>query len=174
MKCQHIKKGIKGFVSVSIFDRFWENVEIPPNENDCWIWTGLKSKKGYGSISLIGKKMMRAHRLSWELYNKREIPYWLLACHVCDNPSCVNPNHIFIGTHKDNARDSMKKGRFFATRKQPSGHCSLGHEPTISNTYTYPSGRKECRICRANRHGMLRGFNGNPVLSAAALLEEGE
>ena len=87
------------------------------NENGCWIWQGvLRSKndikRPYGVIHFkkgIGG-MILAHRYFYEQkYGK--IPKGMFACHKCDNPRCVNPDHIFIGTHTDNMRDKVKKGR---------------------------------------------------------------
>jgi len=86
--------------------RFWANVQ---KTRSCWEWIRYKNTKGYGMITIHGKPVM-AHRLSWEMRNG-PIPEGLCACHHCDNPSCVNPGHIFIGTAQDNIRDSYLKSR---------------------------------------------------------------
>lgn len=78
-------------------------------KNGCIVFTGLKSPKGYGKIRFQGKHY-RAHRLSYILENG-EINSNVLVCHKCDNPPCVNPDHLFIGTAKDNAIDRKNKGR---------------------------------------------------------------
>ena len=75
----------------------------------CWWWTGCRNDKGYGRVKYHGR-MWTAHRLIYSL-DIRPIPPGLLACHHCDNPSCVNPDHIFIGTALDNHKDRDAKGR---------------------------------------------------------------
>jgi hypothetical protein len=84
--------------------------KIVKKPNDCIEWTGPKNNKGYGSACVNGKVLM-IHRLIWEL-EKGPIPKGIYVCHCCDNPSCINIEHLFLGTQKDNMRDCMKKGRF--------------------------------------------------------------
>ena len=74
----------------------------------CWNWRRAKTKNGYGTT---GTKNTYVHRLAFELW-KSDIPKGFLVCHHCDNPKCFNPDHLFIGTHKDNCWDAIKKGRF--------------------------------------------------------------
>lgn len=83
-------------------ERYWSFVAKTDN---CWLWTGGKDQKGYG-----GFMGMKAHRFGWQLQNG-PIPPGLLCCHHCDNPSCVRPDHLFIGTPKDNSQDMVAKGR---------------------------------------------------------------
>jgi hypothetical protein len=87
-------------------DRLWKNTD---RSTGCWIWLGLKSQKGYGSISYQGKGV-RTHRLAWQLTNG-QIPPGMMVCHSCDNPSCINPDHLFLGTNSDNQKDRVSKGR---------------------------------------------------------------
>lgn len=92
--------------------RFWDKVNIQ-SENGCWIWTKKVDRWGYGLF--VHKEngtrfYLLAHRVVWQLcYGK--IPEGLLVCHHCDNPPCVNPKHLFLGTDKDNAQDCIRKGR---------------------------------------------------------------
>jgi len=82
------------------------------NENGCWEWQGCKDSYGYGLIRSYdnSKKNIRTHRLSYEIYNG-SIPLGMLVCHTCDNVKCCNPDHLWLGTHKDNNEDARKKGR---------------------------------------------------------------
>ena len=79
------------------------------SKTDCWMWTGWTDNKGYGGL-MHKNKPLKAHRLSWEIH-KGPIPEGLYVCHHCDTPPCVNPDHLFVGTAKDNTHDAIKKGR---------------------------------------------------------------
>lgn len=88
--------------------------------SDCWIWTAHRNHNGYGKATFRGKRY-RAHRLSFAFFNKKKIGK-LMVCHSCDNPGCVNPSHLFLGTGRDNIHDSIKKGRriqMYKNRKAP-------------------------------------------------------
>ena len=92
--------------------RFWKFVN-KLSKDECWNWIGNKMPKGYGRFSLGAKSQGSdgAHRVSWRIANKRDIPAGMHIMHSCDNPSCVNPKHLSIGTAKENTQDMIRKGR---------------------------------------------------------------
>ena len=81
----------------------------PEPMSGCWLWTGPHYPDGYGRLWVNGKHSL-AHRLQWERFNG-PIPKGMLICHHCDTPPCINPDHLFLGTHTDNMRDAARKGR---------------------------------------------------------------
>lgn len=102
---------------IPIDQRFWNKVK---KTKSCWIWGGCKDKNGYGRIG-IGKKNLRTHRFSYEL-NIGKITEGLFVLHKCDNPSCVNPEHLKVGTHKENQHDKSIRRRISGKRNPNYRH----------------------------------------------------
>jgi hypothetical protein len=93
----------------ALAERFWEKVE---KSDDCWLWASCIGSRGYGHFWVGGKKRQNlAHRVAWELANGKSVPDGMVVMHSCDNPACVNPAHLFVGSHQDNKIDSVRKGR---------------------------------------------------------------
>jgi hypothetical protein len=110
--------------------RFWSRVDkekssVFYNGERCWEWTAWTNKGGYGRMR-IGLRKILAHRFAYQITNG-EVPDGLLVCHQCDNPSCCNPSHLFLGTNQDNVDDRDRKGRM--ARGERNG------------TYTHPESR---------------------------------
>lgn len=92
----------------SLEDAFWHHVEPAPWDS-CWEWVGARATFGYGTMGYSNRQWL-AHRASW-IIHFGPIPDGMEVCHTCDNPSCVNPYHLFLGSHLDNMRDMATKGR---------------------------------------------------------------
>ena len=123
--------------------RFWAKVNKEA-DNGCWEWTGAISTRGYGQFG-VNKIAKSTHRISY-IMHKGEIPDGLMICHTCNNPPCINPNHLYAGTGKDNAQQAVADGRLAPQQKT---HCIKGHEFTEENTFLrVRKGRGTTRVCR--------------------------
>jgi hypothetical protein len=114
--------------------RFWAKV----NKTDgCWGWTGASDCRGYGSIRIGGRyePQVGAHRLSWVIH-RGEISEGLFVLHRCDNPNCVRPDHLFLGTHQDNMNDMAEKKRAASGETHGSRTCP-GRLPSGDSHWTH-------------------------------------
>lgn len=133
-------------------DRLWEKVDRagpvhPVLGTRCWIWTRGLTTSGYGSISTGNGRTSATSRVAWEVTNG-PIPAGLFACHHCDNPPCCNPEHLFLGTHADNARDMAEKGRANAHLRRGEANGSRKHperRPRGDRHWTQTSPSLVCR-----------------------------
>lgn len=145
------RRGI-GRVARPYLDRFWENVQ--KSNDGCWIWTASVSRAGYGDIWVglrPGVRIIKVHRLSWEIHYG-PIPDGLFVCHRCDNPRCVRPDHLFLGTHTDNMRDASAKGRLRSTHESAFRQCDWEFKQAWQTFHmTHARLRLVCSTCNLRR-----------------------
>ena len=131
---------------------FWSTVDqdgptMPNMDTNCWVWTKSCNSDGYGKIGFRWEGRI-ASRYSYYLNVDSNFDRSLDVCHHCDNPKCVRPSHLFLGTAKDNMQDMSKKGRHF---KQKMTHCAQGHEYVTKNIYLRENNARRCLTCKRNR-----------------------
>lgn len=109
-------------------ERFWAKVE---KTETCWLWRGALFRRGYGCFSIKHKSHL-SHRVAWEITHG-PIPEGMLVCHKCDNPLCVRPDHLFLGTPKDNMDDKTQKGRARYTARNNPSHGEKSWKATLTD-----------------------------------------
>lgn len=114
--------------NMSYEERFFQKVN---KTESCWLWTGALNSRGYGSFRFNGKSES-AHRYSFRYFNG-EIQPGMIICHKCDVPACVNPQHLWEGTHLDNNQDCIAKGRFVQSSGNKQGHNQYKNNKMLKN-----------------------------------------
>lgn len=138
----------------SLEERLWSRVVKSHDPNGCWEWTGTTNRSGYGLLRIPGRRsMVAAHRLAWELTygpipQSDDPKQELCVLHRCDNPKCVNPSHLFLGTRLDNNADKMAKGRHRALAGDASPRHSLTFEKVRLIRQLYQAGMNRNQIAK--------------------------
>ena len=135
----------------SLQERFFSKVDVSGGPDACHEWRAAKNPKGYGRFAFGGRNAL-AHRVAWILARgpilAQSRDEQSLVLHKCDNPGCVNVNHLFLGSNQDNLDDMRGKGRY-VNSKWSQTHCKHGHAFNESNTAVCKDGARRCRTCHA-------------------------
>jgi hypothetical protein len=148
-------------------ERFFAKIDIPDDENDCWTWLACKNALGYGNIGLSGHILL-AHRASYELL-VGTIPDGMCILHSCDNPSCVNPNHLRIGTRQDNMDDKVSRGRCSCLRGENAPNAKLTQAEVDAIRLEYTGAMTQTRL--AAKYGVTQMQIGNIVNNRSWVVE---
>ena len=152
--------------------KFWARVDkngpIPshvPNLGRCWLWTGAtRGDLGHGCFVVAPAGVFEAHRVSWVIRHGRDVPIGKLVLHKCDNPICIRPFHLFLGSYKDNSRDMVLKGR--------QNNVSQVGEKNTNSRLTEDHVREIRRLCTEKNHthrAIAKMFNVGPENVSAIL-----
>lgn len=127
-------------------NRFWSKVSITAQSDKCWVWNGNKHR-GYGKFSITHTKNSIASRVAYYLHTNAD-PFGKIVCHSCDNPSCCNPNHLFLGTSKENTKDMIQKGRHRCAYGVNHGKAKLSEDDIISIRNKVVNGESQTDVAK--------------------------
>lgn len=154
----------------TLAQRMWSRAVKQPG--GCWEWQGYRMPSGHGQIGIPGRRVTTTHRVAWEIANGRAIPQGLMVRHRCDNPPCINPKHLEIGTAADNSRDAVERGRVARGISHP--HTRLSEAQVIEiraryRRFTVPG----LRGYRSNRDYLASeyGVSGKYIVAIAGRRE---
>ena len=166
---------------IDLKERLLSHIKINP-EKQCWEWQGSK-RNGYGRM-IVGsrkdgtRKSKSAHRVSYEIYHG-EIPTDMVVCHKCDNPCCVNPSHLFVGTVQDNVSDREAKSRNKIQNGSKNGRAKLNENQVLEIRKKRNSGMsfekiaKEYGVCKKTIIRAVSGYNWKVVFPEAPKMKGG-
>lgn len=146
-----------------IKDRFNKNIIFSDNPDDCWIWKGARNSFGYGRFGVPGNSGIYAHRFSYEMH-KGKIENKLFVCHSCDNPSCVNPKHLWLGTAKDNIHDMINKNRNASGYKEGKNGKKIKNKFPFRMQFhgsSHPCSKLNEEIVKEIKIKLLKGIRGS-------------
>lgn len=142
----------------------WAKFVTPGTPDECWEWKGWRSPQGYGRFNLGGKQIT-AHRAA-AIRAGMDVPTGMDVCHVCDNPPCVNPSHLYVDTHQRNIQDAADRGRLAAQRRLGEQHwCSKFSDADVetwraqhANGWSFKAIARECGAHPTTVSRTLRGI----------------
>jgi hypothetical protein len=153
----------------SLAERFWPKV-AQPDAKDCWEWLGHRDHRGYGRLKSPGKTgpVFKAHRVSYEMHHG-PVPEGLHVLHRCDNPACVNPAHLYVGTHADNMDDIARRRR--SGRMKFSDEDVRALRVAVDEGMSIAAAARRFGVSESQAHNLVKGhqrrYAGGPIREAA-------
>ena len=157
-------------MKATLSDRFWAKVSVGELE-ECWLWTATKTRFGYGSFRVGSltdgtRRKEMAHRVAYMLSTGKDIPAGMVVMHSCDNPQCVNPAHLSVGTYSENGKQAYDRQRRFSTVKPREGHprarlteSQVSYIRKVGNSRTLKSMAEEFNVSKSTIDAVRRNVN---------------